>query len=79
MSYKHIVSDIGFNDYDKAKEYFSELARWACVNCKSFISIELVDVSDVSLISDIIAVYKFEDEKDLLMFTLKSSTPNTEI
>lgn len=52
-------------------EPFWKIKKWAQANCKSFIWMEVSDVSDVSLIWDEIATYYFGNEKDALMFTIK--------
>jgi hypothetical protein len=64
------LTDTGI-PYEQAEEYFAEAATWASQQCSSYISYHLQDVSDVSLINDFIAEYKFGDPKDAVWFQLK--------
>lgn len=50
-------------------EDFDEILKWA-KTCKSFISSELIDVSDVSYIVDEYGVFVFEDKDDAIRFKL---------
>ncbi len=57
--------------YEQAESYFKSAADWAQQQCQSFISCHVQDVSDVSLVNDYIAEYRFKDPKDALLFELK--------
>lgn len=57
--------------YNKAEDHFAEAAAWASRQCHSFIDYHVQDVSDVSLVFDHVAEYRFTDSKDALMFQLK--------
>lgn len=61
-------------EYEEAENYFAEAAAWASRQCFSYISYDVVDVSDVSYVYDNIAEYRFKDPKDALMFQLKWRT-----
>ena len=58
-------------DYDYALKYFEDAAIWASSHCASFIDYHAQDVSDVSLQYDYVAEYRFHDQQDVLLFTLK--------
>lgn len=66
--YQIIISD---NDAGGAGEPFWKIKKWALAHCKSFVWMDVSDVSDVSLYYDELAVYYFGDERDALMFKLK--------
>ncbi len=57
--------------YHEAEDHFAEAAAWASRQCNSFIDYHVQDVSDVSLMFDHVAEYRFKDSKDALMFQLK--------
>jgi hypothetical protein len=57
--------------YEEAYKHFADVARWAQENCSSFVGYDVQDVSDVSLIFDNVAEYKFRNNKDVVLFTLK--------
>lgn len=57
--------------YEDAEAYFEEAAGWAKENCISFISHNVVDVSDVSYTNDQIAEYRFNDPKEAVWFELR--------
>jgi hypothetical protein len=71
MIYRAYVNDMGSPSYDFNHAYFEDMADWAKEHCGSFISFEIADVSDVSLIYDEVAEFCFGNEQDLLMFKLK--------
>ena len=56
-------------EYRYAQQIFKEREDWAREHCPSFVSMEVVDVSDFSYVYDQIASYKFTDEKDAFWFT----------
>lgn len=58
-------------EYDQGLELFDTAAKWAQHQCRSFVSHHVQDVSDVSLMYDNIAEYRFTDPKDALLFELK--------
>lgn len=66
--YQIIISD---NDAGGAGEPFWKIKKWALAHCKSFVWMDVSDVSDVSLYYDELATYYFGDERDALMFKLK--------
>lgn len=57
--------------YENAVEHFNNANIWARNQCQSYIDYHIQDVSDVSLMFDHVAAYKFKDSKDALMFQLK--------
>lgn len=59
------------NDAADAGEPFWSIKRWCLANCKSFIWMDVTDVSDSSYQWDEIAAYYFHDSRDAVMFTLK--------
>jgi hypothetical protein len=69
-----LLSDQGHDlDYHHMRLYFMEAAAWAARHCASYINYEIVDVADLSPIVDQIAEYKFTDERDATLFSLKWS------
>jgi hypothetical protein len=60
-------------DYNRMRLYFIDAAVWATRHCSSFVNFEIVDVADVSAFFDQIAEYKFLDQRDAIMFSLKFS------
>jgi hypothetical protein len=64
------INDTGIA-YEQANDFFAQAAAWADRQCSSYISYHVQDVSDVSLINDFIAEYRFGDPKDALLFRLK--------
>ena len=59
------------NDTEAAGEPFWKIKKWCLAHCKSYIWMDVTDVSDASGLWDEIAAYWFHDEKDAVMFTLK--------
>ena len=64
------LDDTGIR-YEEAEEHFAVAASWATQQCSSFVDYHVQDVSDVSLINDLVEEYRFNDPKDALMFQLK--------
>jgi len=58
-------------DYDMAVDYFDEAGAWATRQCQTFVDFTVQDVSDVSMMFDQVAEYRFGDPKDALLFELK--------
>jgi hypothetical protein len=58
-------------EYEQTQSYFEQIADWAKIQCVSFVDYHVQDVSDVSLIYDHVAAYKFLDAKDAIWFELK--------
>jgi len=58
-------------DYDFAEQHFLNADIWARENCGSYRGYNVQDVSDFSYVNDWIAQYLFEDERDVLIFTLR--------
>jgi len=65
------VSDEKAGGYDKSRLYFQQISLWAIKYCTSYSGYDVVDVSDTSTLWDEVAEYRFEDEQDATMFTLK--------
>lgn len=65
-----VLNDIGF-EYKEFLAYYTSAKRWAKSNCVSYVKSDVIDVSDVSMTMDLIASFLFNDEKDVVMFTLK--------
>jgi len=51
-----------------------EIKKWAQTYCRSFVWFELMDVSDVSPLYDVVCAYYFSDPRDVTMFTLRWSS-----
>jgi hypothetical protein len=49
----------------------ADAAHWAWKHCPSFKGWESMDVSDVSVMFDVVVEFRFADEHDALMFTLR--------
>ena len=71
MIYRTYINDSQSPSYAETEAYFNEMLIWAKEHCQSFKHFEVTDVSDVSIICDEIAEFQFENEQDLLMFTLR--------
>jgi hypothetical protein len=56
--------------YDFARLYFIDASIWALKHCRSFQGYEIVDTTDVSMVWDQVAEYKFTDERDVTFFKL---------
>lgn len=67
------LNDTGL-DWHRAQEYFAQASVWAETYCVSYINYHVEDVSDVSYTWDQIAEYRFNNEKDAVMFSLKWRT-----
>jgi hypothetical protein len=52
---------------------FAEAKQWAVDNCTTFANVIIVDVSDVSMQWDEVAVFNFSSESDAAWFKLKWS------
>lgn len=59
-------------DWKDPRENFLKMMSWAQDNCKSFVSVDIVDVSDLSN-HDYVGDFKFTDERDAILFSLKWS------
>lgn len=57
-------------DWVDPSDQFYEIQCWAQDNCKSFVYMNVIDVSDVSS-SDYVGEFEFTDERDATMFTLR--------
>ena len=57
--------------YSDDEEHFRKAEQWATNNCQSFLGMKVEDVSDFSVYYDSVGEYRFEDEKDAMMFRLK--------
>jgi hypothetical protein len=49
----------------------ADAAHWAWKNCTSFKGWTNMDTSDTSVLYDVVVEFRFSDEQDALMFTLK--------
>jgi hypothetical protein len=56
---------------EQSRIYYNDADRWASENCSSYVGYDVQDVSDVSYYYDTVACYVFDDEQDVVMFTLK--------
>ena len=69
-----LLSDIDYNlNYAEMRLHFMEAAAWASRHCPSFTDFDIVDVADISPIADQIAEYKFTEECDATLFSLRWS------
>lgn len=69
-----LLSDQGHDlDYHHMRLYFMEAAAWASGHCPSFTDFDIIDVADLSPIVDQIAEYKFTEERDATLFSLRWS------
>ena len=62
-------------EWSESRDEFLEIQSWAKRNCKSFRSMRVMDVSDVSARYDFVAEFQFTEERDATLFTLRWSTP----
>lgn len=56
---------------EQSWDYYAAADIWARENCTSYIGYDVQDVSDVSYDYDTIARYVFDNDRDVVMFTLK--------
>lgn len=66
-----LINDSGSRGYEFNKYYFDERHQWALNTCKSYQGMSVQDVSDVSLMWDEIAEYRFGTQEDATFFELK--------
>ena len=66
-----LVNDAKSGGYEFNGYYFAAIHQWAEEHCVSYRGMHIQDVSDVSLLWDEIAAYRFADEQDALIFKLK--------
>lgn len=67
-----LVNDSKSGGYENNFKYFADIDQWAKENCKTYISCQIQDVSDVSIQWDEIACYRFTDEsEETTLFRLK--------
>jgi hypothetical protein len=64
------LTDERFGNYDQARLHFIDASIWALNHCRSFAGFDIQDVSDVSLMWDQVAEYRFTDERDVTFFKL---------
>ena len=57
--------------YDPSDEKLGEMLDYCCMNKLTLEKYEVVDVSDVSEWWDVLAIFKFTNEEDMLFFKLK--------
>ena len=82
MKRKNNVIEVTILDnalYGKTGEYleandFYDMDKWAQDNCASYIGYEVNDISDFSLVYDLIGIFEFREEKDAAWFSLKWSS-----
>lgn len=66
-----LITDEKAGGYHGNTLYFAVIDAWARKHCSSYQGCEVQDVSDVSLMWDEIAEYKFGQEADATLFKLK--------
>lgn len=66
-----ILNDSQFSINDNPVNKFAEIHEWALYYCSSYLRYKVVDVSDVSLTYDYIAVYEFSAIADEVQFKLR--------
>lgn len=67
---KVVLNDTDIS-YADVYAHFSWIAGWAMEHCPSYVTYETVDVSDFSLINDVLAEYMFANDRDATLFRLK--------
>lgn len=60
------------DDWNDPASEFDKIHRWAQFNCKSFVNMKVIDVTDVSSY-DYVGEFEFTDDRDATMFTLRWS------
>jgi hypothetical protein len=58
-------------DSDEIFSRFVAMKSWAAVNCESFITMQVADVSDVSMAHDYMAEFTFNNDSDVVLFILR--------
>ena len=56
---------------EQSLDYYDAADHWANENCSSYVGYDVQDVSDVSYYYDTVARYVFDNEQDVVLFTLK--------
>ncbi len=54
-----------------ARDEFVDMQYWAYKHCKSFVAMNIQDVSDVSMRYDYVAEFSFTDDRDATLFSLR--------
>lgn len=57
--------------YQHVYKHYATVDRWAKDHCAGYRGYKTADVSDVSLTTDVIAQYTFDNEQDATIFLLK--------
>jgi hypothetical protein len=57
--------------YEQALERFADANRWAQEMCASYCGHNIEDISDFSMLNDLIAEYTFNNEADSVLFSLR--------
>jgi hypothetical protein len=71
MATRILITDENSNGYEYNQEFFGIRDAWAQENCSSYAGFDVVDVSDNSLQWDEIAEYRFNEDRDAVLFKLK--------
>lgn len=66
-----LITDSDSGGYEFNEAFFWAINLWAIENCKSYVGYHVQDVSDVSLQWDEITAYRFDDDADVMLFTLR--------
>jgi hypothetical protein len=66
-----LITDSESGGYEFNEAFFGAMDLWATEYCGSYKGYHVQDVSDFSLLWDEIAAYRFEDDRDTVLFTLR--------
>lgn len=59
------------DEWSQDRSEFLDILHWAETHCKSFRGMSVIDVSDVSGTNDLVAEFRFTDDRDVTLFTLR--------
>jgi len=57
--------------WNQAMQNYHNADVWASTHCRSYQGHHVQDVTDFSLIHDLVAQYRFVDQQDVMVFKLK--------
>ena len=68
--HKVVLNDHNYDDTTMVTR-IEDAHEWARTYCKSFKKVDVVDVSDFSLTSNLVATFSFTSDLDAMMFKLQ--------
>ena len=69
--FKVYINDSKSGSYTDNALYFNHVSMWALEHCASYSGYDVIDFGDTSIVWGNTGEYKFTDEQDATLFTLK--------